>query len=63
MTNQQTITILAKNQIHTIGDLDAWARARRLSRWEALSVLVGVDAANLIIGLLAVNAAKRKAVQ
>jgi len=55
MSNQDIIAILKRNDIRTLGDLDAWAHARRLSRWQALAVLVGVEAADRVFGSLAVR--------
>jgi len=58
MSNQDIIAILKQNGIRTIGDLDAWPRVRRLNRWQALGVLVGVEAADRVFGALAVRLAR-----
>lgn len=63
MTNQDIIATLRRSDIRTIGDLDSWARVRRLSRWQALAVLVGVEAADRIFGALAVKLAQKEARQ
>jgi hypothetical protein len=55
MSNQDIIATLKRNGIATIGDLDSWARVRRLNRWQALGVLVGVEAADRVFGALAVR--------
>ena len=61
MTNQQILATLRKHDIKTVGDLDSWARVRKLSRWEALGVLVGVEAADRVLGALAVRMTRREA--
>jgi hypothetical protein len=58
MSNQQIIDTLKRAGVRTLGDLDSWARVRGYSRQEALGVLVGVEAADLILGLLAVRMAR-----
>jgi hypothetical protein len=60
MTNQQILTTLKRADIKTLADLDRWAAIRRLSRWEALGVLVGVEAADRVLGALAVSMARAR---
>ncbi len=55
MNDPQILATLHRNKLRTLGDLDSWARVRRLSRWQALGVLVGVQAADRILGALAVR--------
>lgn len=55
MTNEQILTTLHRHAIYTVGDLDHYAEIRRLSRWHALAQLVGAEAADLVMGLLAVR--------
>jgi hypothetical protein len=60
MSNQQIINALHQHGIRTMGDLDAWSESRGLTRAAALVSLVGPDAADLIIGILAVRIARAR---
>ena len=61
MTNDQILAALARHDIKTVGDLDAWAQIRELSRWHALAQLVGEEAADRIFGALAVKMQRKAA--
>jgi hypothetical protein len=49
MSDQDILATLHRNEIRTLGDLDRWRTLRRLSRWQALGVLVGVSAADHVM--------------
>lgn len=61
MTNPEILATLRKHEIRTVGDLDHYASIRQLSRWHALAQLVGEEAADLVLGLLAVRIANKEA--
>lgn len=42
VANPEILATLRKAEIHTVGNLDRWARVRRLSRWQALAVILEV---------------------
>ncbi len=60
MSNQEILAILLKHEIRTVGDLDHYADVRNISRWHALSQLVGQDAADRIIAAVAVKVARQQ---
>lgn len=60
-TNQDILTTLHRHEIRTVRDLDHFADVRRLSRWHALAQLIGDEAADRVLDLLAVRLAERKA--
>lgn len=62
MTSTEILATLHKAGIVTVGDLDAWARIRKLSRWEALSVILGVSAADHVLALLVVRQIDREGI-
>lgn len=61
MTNTQILATLRQHEIRTVGDLDHYAEIRQLSRWHALAILVGAEAADRIFGKLAVRLANKEA--
>jgi hypothetical protein len=62
MTTTQILATLQNAGIVTLGDLDAWARARRFSRWQALAVILGVSTADRVLGALIVKFDEMEAV-
>ncbi len=59
MTNTEILQTLQRHEIKTVGDLDHYADIRGLSRYHALSQLVGQDAADLVLASLAVRVAQQ----
>lgn len=55
MTNPEILATLRKHEIRTVGDLDVWRESRRLSRREALAMMLGVSAADHVLTRMAVR--------
>ena len=59
MSNPEILETLNRHEIKTVGDLDHYADIRQLSRWAALAQLVGQDAADHVLAVLAVRVAQQ----
>lgn len=63
MSNPEILTTLQRAEIRTVGDLDHYAEIRQLSRWHALAQLVGAEAADHVLAVLAVRLCTKEATQ
>ena len=60
MNNDQILATLRQHEIKTLGDLDNYAEVRQVSRWHALALLIGQDAADKVFDNLVLRMAQSK---